>query len=841
GDRGERGSRVGAADADAGAMMSRLERTLSRIMRRIDDARGLRAWVTCTVEGAQQTATKGLQELRGRWEAELDRLQKAERKVLRLQEQAKYGGRRAALDAREECYAKIERVEKEKWALRDSLASEKREVEVLRGHLKRLEDAFQKATVSADHDYRGVCEELEEERGRRQRLQEKADLLEGKSSLLQGRLSALAEGVEKSKAEELSQRREIERLQKCQETLRSKLERETDTTEGSRRELLERSEELSRGREKERELEAGIEAAQAKAMELTKLLNDERSLRERERISGEQERAARSEEASRLASLLEEERRARRVESALSEAVLREVRETQGLLGEISPSRRGGPVKSPASPRGKARVHRSTVHGKKCSSALGGHASRLDRIVSDVSRLVKQTGLFFDRYSETHRASFAAGRNSPADLSEDRSAPPGARHCESCGARAAGGDTRPSSLSKSRASVTFPGESWDKQRSRGVLARTPNQSSSSGGGMHGRAFGGGLTPVASVAATSKPSSWSGREIPGIFLDRTVEQGTLGADASGGFSVGADGVRKLDQRCYTLLEANARLCLRVQGLGLEFAGLSRELLAPWRQALNSPDSDHEAAPRRADEPLEVTDLGEESSGFFGERRRNLRHEHQGAERHASDRDDRRRRSSRDRHHRRRHRARAPENHREERGGPAAWGGGGGDRLVTSSMEGYAGGYLHRSPDRATPRNRHPCHLSFSGSGREHSHPGVEGDEAMRSHHRQGREDDHRRERSAERRGRCSARRDDKGVRIPQPCVGRGGSTGSSSSCSSSGLVEPSAAAFARPSPGGLSADGVLVDEPGESLSEASSRGGGRDRFREREKEEVEEEE
>lgn len=42
--------------------------------------------------------------------------------------QAKYGGRRAALDAREECYAKIERVEKEKWALRDSLVSEEREV-----------------------------------------------------------------------------------------------------------------------------------------------------------------------------------------------------------------------------------------------------------------------------------------------------------------------------------------------------------------------------------------------------------------------------------------------------------------------------------------------------------------------------------------------------------------------------------------------------------------------------------------------------------------------------------------------------------------------------------------
>lgn len=38
---------------------------------------------------------------------------------------------------------------------------------------------------------------------------------------------------------------------------------------------------------------------------------------------------------SRLTALLEEERRARREESALGEAVLREVRETQGLLGEV--------------------------------------------------------------------------------------------------------------------------------------------------------------------------------------------------------------------------------------------------------------------------------------------------------------------------------------------------------------------------------------------------------------------------------------------------------------------------------------------------------------------------
>lgn len=79
-----------------------------------------------------------------------------------------------------------------------------------------------------------------------------AELLDGKSSLLQGKLSVLAEQAGKIKAEELSQRREKERLLQCQETLQSELEREADAAESSRRELLERSEELSRGREKVR-------------------------------------------------------------------------------------------------------------------------------------------------------------------------------------------------------------------------------------------------------------------------------------------------------------------------------------------------------------------------------------------------------------------------------------------------------------------------------------------------------------------------------------------------------------------------------------------------------------
>ena len=42
--------------------------------------------------------------------------------------QARYGGRRAALEAREACYEKIHTVEKEKWGLRECLAVEERVV-----------------------------------------------------------------------------------------------------------------------------------------------------------------------------------------------------------------------------------------------------------------------------------------------------------------------------------------------------------------------------------------------------------------------------------------------------------------------------------------------------------------------------------------------------------------------------------------------------------------------------------------------------------------------------------------------------------------------------------------
>lgn len=55
-------------------------------------------------------------------------------------------------------------------------------------------------------------------------------------------------------------------------------------------------------------------------------------------------------------------------------------------------------------------------------------------------------------------------------------------------------------------------------------------------------------------------------------DGPGEQGTARLDAEGGEL----SVKELDKRCYDLLECNARLCLRIQELGLGYSGLVREI-------------------------------------------------------------------------------------------------------------------------------------------------------------------------------------------------------------------------------------------------------------------------
>eukprot|EP00903_Cladosiphon_okamuranus_P018583 g17106.t1 len=525
------------AAAATAAMTGRLERVLGRIMRRIDGARELRSWVEREVECARAAAMEGLHDLRGRWDTELTRLQSAERKLLRLQEQAKYGGRRAALDAREECYAKIERVEKEKWGLRDCLVAEKRQ----------------------------------------------SELLESQASRLRQQLSGLSDQLERLKAEQSRWLEEKERLLANQEVLQAQLEQQRSRGWEKEKELEEqRSSAEAQGRAAEEQSRHAEEQA-TRLAGLTEVLEAERGDREKERahwrheeerVSQEQEaalsrvsellkdeRVARDEETSRLTALLEEERRARRAESALGEAVLREVRETQGLLGEMSPG-------SDQAARGPRRSDRRTFRRKHLeqssapvgASALERQASRLERLLADAAALVKDTGRFFDRYSETHKEVNPSGEGTlPRAIPGSVPGKGGdCGFCRHCGASAGSSNPRPG------AKPAFP---QAYQQSLGVGVSSPT--------YHGS---GSFAQTATATASPWSQPWRGEEERSRnFLAQTVEHGATTAAAAVG-NGGGSALRELDRQCYSLLESNAQLCLKLQGLGLEYAGLTRVLLA-----------------------------------------------------------------------------------------------------------------------------------------------------------------------------------------------------------------------------------------------------------------------
>jgi len=148
--------------------------------------------------------------------------------------------------------------------------------------------------------------------------------------------------------------------------------------------------------------------------------------------------------------------------------------------------------------------------------------------VADAAELIKHTGRFYDRYAETHKASPAGG----------------------AGLRNGSG----------KSLGTFGGGYCPNCRAAGTSSATAAEGH----------------PRAELFATALSPRGRQQERSRTFLDRTIGQGTgEGAAAAAGREVD---LKELDQRCYSLLESNARLCLRLQGLGLEYAGLARELIA-----------------------------------------------------------------------------------------------------------------------------------------------------------------------------------------------------------------------------------------------------------------------
>ena len=165
----------------------------------------------------------------------------------------------------------------------------------------------------------------------------------------------------------------------------------------------------------------------------------------------------------------------------------------------------------------------------------------LRSLVDDTASLVKLTGSFYDRYSDTHREISAAARGG-APL-----------------ANAAGGFAR----------NKIPGK-FGYGYHREISFRNDY-----GTGSGSRVVGAdvfeprGANRNSAGSATNQPRS---AENVGSNLDRAAEYNVGGAAGFVGTAV-----RELDRRCYSLLEANAQLCLKLQGLGLEYAGLTRELL------------------------------------------------------------------------------------------------------------------------------------------------------------------------------------------------------------------------------------------------------------------------
>lgn len=167
-------------------------------------------------------------------------------------------------------------------------------------------------------------------------------------------------------------------------------------------------------------------------------------------------------------------------------------------------------------------------------------ALMLDGIVSDTGALIKQTGIFYDRYSATHRdntADVAAYSSSlrnvdPAPGAKDSHGAPVESGRRDIGEHRLGINTKPNAVDKVSATAT----DWAK---RVEVARQEEKTRN-------------------------------------FLDRTVEAGAAGGGA------GAKELQELDRQCYSLLESNAQLCLRLQGLGLDYTGLARRLAAEEKE-------------------------------------------------------------------------------------------------------------------------------------------------------------------------------------------------------------------------------------------------------------------
>ncbi|CAM9505793.1 unnamed protein product [Ectocarpus sp. 12 AP-2014] len=290
----------------------------------------------------------------------------------------------------------------------------------------------------------------------------------------------------------------------------------------------------------------------------------------------------------------------------------------------MSPHRRALAGKGPF--RGSALERGSSSDGDDPSSALGLQASKLERIVAEASDLVRRTGHFYDRYSETHKN---AGGEKTGDDKVSEKVPGGNSSLL--------GNDATAELYQNRGAATGAGQSdrWEG----GHRAASAGAAIERSFGANGCSAG---DPPPSVFSTQQlPAGghqpWRGREDSENFLDRTLEY-------RHGVGTGP-ALRELDRACYSLLESNAQLCLRLQGLGLEYAGLIRQLMASGAGEPLVGEHRHGSGFRPQQEPLDVAYLLQDgasvvapveyhrrgrSTGHRGERR----HDGRTQERHSA---------------------------------------------------------------------------------------------------------------------------------------------------------------------------------------------------------------
>ncbi|CAM9468234.1 unnamed protein product, partial [Discosporangium mesarthrocarpum] len=384
----------------------------------------------------------GVCALRDRCGKEETRLRDVEQALVRLKEEAKYGSRRAALEEREGCLKKIEKSEGEKWALKADLTVERREVESLRQRLKHLKENQTKAQAAAEGNISQARVETTAERRAKEDLQDQVESLRRHLQQFkeeQTKSQALTkDSISRACRETEAERRAKEDLQDqvkgLQQHLQQLKEDQTRAQAVLEDDISRAREETSAERRSKEDLQDQVKNLMERMVVLgkTELLNERiRNLEESE-VSLRQEReglvADRQElqavllskegEVAQLSRLLREEQAARSAQSAMGDAVFRELRAAQGLLKqeeeeeERVEEEEREEVSFDMRQQGQGNKFQYTpgswpANSGSLEKGVASQLAVLEHLLGEADDLVGRTSSFYDSYSALHASALA--------------------------------------------------------------------------------------------------------------------------------------------------------------------------------------------------------------------------------------------------------------------------------------------------------------------------------------------------------------------------------------------------------------------------------------------------